>query len=110
MPRICSISSSTLGSVGCSANTLPCPHLLGVNLLERRALLEPRDLPLRRVLLGDREERRRADLVCDRLHPFDQLFETCTRRDRLAALQIEELAGQAVANRPPHVLLEEPVR
>src|SRR5581483_2934884 len=70
----------------------------------------PRDLTLGGVALRDREPRRRAELVRDRSHPLEQLLESCARRDGLAALEIDQLAGEPPPNRAPEVLLKEAVR
>src|SRR5438552_11756445 len=115
MPRIASISSSTDGSAlrslcFSSANALSCPHLLGVNLLQRRALVEAGALALRGILLRDGEEGRRADLVRHRGDPLEQLLDARPRRHRLAAVEVDQLAGEPVADRAPQVLLEQPVR
>src|SRR5688572_12851536 len=86
-------SSSSVGSCGSSAtDRLGRPHLLGVDLRERRTVLEALDLALRRVLLRDREVRRGADLLGGGQHPFDELLEALPRRDRLAAGEVDELA------------------
>src|SRR5215212_5870159 len=126
MFRICSISSSTVGSralgcsscpgcscfggCSCSANPLTRLDLLRVDLLERRSVLVAGDLPLGRVLLGHAEERRGADLVRDRRDPFEQLLDPRAGGDRLTALEVDELTRQPVADRAPEVLLEQAVR
>src|SRR4051794_39760215 len=84
--------------------------LLGVDLLERRALGDACALPLCRVRAGDAEVRRRPELVRDRLHPLDQLLDPRARRYDLAALEVEQIAGEAEADRAPEVLLEQPPR
>src|SRR5205823_2453186 len=104
--RIASTRSSIVGSCS-SANAFPCAHLLSVDLREGRALRVPRALPLGGVPLGDREERGGADLLGDRGHPLDELLEAGARGDGLAALEVDQLAREPVANRAPHVLLEQ---
>src|SRR3954465_11373729 len=111
----CSASMSTSGGV-CSSDIRPRPyrlsrlHLLGVDLLEAAALLEPGGLPFRPVALRDREVRRRADLVGDGRNPLEEALEPPPGGDRFPAFQVEQLPGEAVADRAPHVLLQEPVR
>ena len=39
-----------------------------------------------------------------------ELLDSVARGNRLAALEVEQLAGEPVADRPPHVLLEQAVR
>ena len=63
------LGSSVGGVSSSSANALTCLHLLGVDLLERRALLPARALPLGGVRGGNAEERRGADLLGDRRAP-----------------------------------------
>ena len=85
--------------------------LLGVDLLERRALLVARDLPLGRVRRRHREVRRRAELLGDRQHPLDQLARARARAGRTSPRrEVDQLAGQAVADRAPEVLLDQPAR
>src|SRR4051812_17456360 len=103
-------SSTTSWAVGSAGDSLTGPDLFGEDLLHRRALLVARDLPLRRVPLGDREPRRSPELVGDRLHPFDELLDPRPRRDRLSALEVDQLSREAEADRAPEVLLEQPVR
>ena len=50
-----------------------------------------------------------AELGPDRRRPREQPVERRGRRIRLAALEIEQLAVEPVAERPPHVLLDQPV-
>src|SRR5882724_5994369 len=87
-------SSTTSWAVGSAGDSLTGPHLLGEDLLHRRALLVARDLPLRRVPLGNREPRRRPELVGNGLHPFEQLLEPRPGGDRLAALEVDQLTGE----------------
>ena len=72
----------------------------------------PRDArsAARRRSLRDREPRVRRRAPPRPAHPLDQLLEPRARRHRLAALEVDQLAGQPVADRPPHVLLEQAVR
>src|SRR5215218_1356190 len=106
-------ASSSSSGVGCgvsAANGLLRPHLLRVDLLERRALLVPGDLALRGVRSRDREKRGHADLVGDGLYPLDQLFHALALLHQLARLEINEVPRQAPADRTPEVLLDQPVR
>ena len=80
--------------VGSAGDSLTGPHLFGEDLLHRRALLVAGDLPLRGVSLGDREPLRGAELFGHRLHPLDELLEPGARGDRLAALEVDQLARQ----------------
>ena len=56
------------------------------------------------------EPLRGPELVRDRLHPFDELLQPRPRRHRHAAVEVEQLAGEAVSRRTPEVLLEQPPR
>src|SRR5712691_4960802 len=103
-------SSTTSWAVGSAGDSLTGPNLFGEDLLHRRALLVARDLPLRGVPLRDREPLRRAELIGDGLHPFDELLEPRPGGDRLAALEVDQLSREAPADRAPEVLLEQPVR
>src|SRR5436853_3398665 len=100
-------SSATRSS---ASDTFTRPNLLHEDLLHRRALLVAGDLTLGRVPLRDREPLRGPELLRDRLHPLDELLQPGARRDRLAALEIEQVAGEPVPDRAPHVLLEQAVR
>src|SRR5436305_2486758 len=80
------------------------------DLVRRGALLVAPDLPLGRVPLGDREPLRCAELLGDRPHPVDEPLEARSGRYRFAAREVDELAREAVADRPPQVLLDQPVR
>ena len=51
-----------------------------------------------------------ADLLGHGQHPLDELLDPLSRGNRLAALEIEQLAGEPVANCAPEVLLDQPVR
>src|SRR5262245_48614398 len=93
-------SSSSVGSCGSSAtDRLGGLDLLGVDLFERCAVLEALDLALGRIALRQCEVRRRADLLRGRHGPLDQLLEPLTGRNRLAALEVDELAREAPADR-----------
>src|SRR6266508_4549760 len=94
---LASSSASSSGSCFSSAtNRLLPPYLLRVDLLQRRALLEPRDLALGRIR--------------DWEHPFDQPLEGGPCGAHLEGLEVDELAGEAVADRAPEVLLDPAVR
>src|SRR3954447_9361258 len=97
----CCWSSSSSSGVGVSSATDPLPrlHLLGIDLLQARSFVAAGDLPLRSVPLGHGEERGGADLVGDRCDPLEELLDPGTRRDRLTALEVEQLAAQPVADR-----------
>ena len=56
----------------------------------------------------DREARRRAPRRP--AHPLDELLEPRARRDRLAPLEVDQLAREPVADRAPEVLLDQPAR
>src|SRR5919108_3093691 len=84
--------------------------LLRIDLLERLPRLEPGDLPLGGAYRRHRQVRGRAELLRDGQHPLDQLLEDGTRGADLSRVEVDELAGEAVANRPPEVLFDEPVR
>src|SRR5207237_67506 len=103
-----SSTSSSAPGVNSASDTLACPDLLDEDVLERRAFLVARDLPLRGVAVGDREPLRSAELLRNRLHPLDELLEARPRGHRLAALEVEQFAGEPVADRTPEVLLEQP--
>src|SRR5262245_46301390 len=82
--------------------------LLGVDLLERPAFLDPDDLALGRV--GRRNRRLDAELVGNRRHPLDQPLELGACGPDLVGGRIDEAAGQAVPDRTPEVLLDHPRR
>src|SRR2546425_453871 len=103
-------SSTSCSAVGSAADSLTGAHLFREDLLHRRTLLVARDLPLGRIPLGDRKPGRGAELLRDRLHPLDELLEPSARRNRLAVLEVDELAGEPFPDRPPEVLLEQAVR
>src|SRR5579864_142029 len=103
-------SSTTSCALGSAGDSLTGPYLLGEDLLHRRALLVGRDLPLGGVPLGNRKPRRRAELVRDRLHPLEELLDARACRDRLAPLEVDQLSGEPVPDRPPEIFLEQPVR
>src|SRR5213076_1773904 len=85
-------------------------HLLGVDLLERRAGIVPRDLALRRVRRRDAEIRGRTDLLRRGLNPLEQALEVRACGTGLAGLEVDQLAREAVADRTPEVLLDQAVR
>src|SRR4249920_861210 len=104
-------SSSSEGSCSPSATDhLRRPNLLRVDLLERGARLEALDLALGGVLLGNREERRGADLLRSGQHPVEELLDPLPRGNRLPPTEVDELPGEAVANGAPEVLLDESMR
>src|SRR5947209_10840676 len=90
-----------------AADTVTPLHLLGEDLRERGAFGVAGDLLLGRVLLGDREPVSGAELLRDRAHPVHEPLEAGARGHRLAAREIDELAGEAVPDRAPDVLLDE---
>src|SRR6478672_9600453 len=97
--RSSSARSSTVGSRGASsANPLTRADLLAVDLDERRTLVVSRPLALGRVLGRHAEVRCRADLVRDGRDPLQQLLDPRTGRYRLAALEVDQLAGEPVAD------------
>src|SRR5262249_51994951 len=110
----CRASRSNSGdwssAIGSRSGGLSRLDLLSVDLLQARSPLEPRDLPLGRVALRDGEVPRSAELVRDRRHPLEQLVDSPSRGNGLPALEVEQLAGEAVADRAPEVLLEQTVR
>src|SRR3954468_15586747 len=105
-----SASMSTSGSWSSATDRLSATHLLSVDLLEARPLLDPCDLPLGGVRIRDREERRGTDPPRQGRDPVEEILEPLPRRHRLAPLEVEELAAEPVAKRAPEVLLEQPVR
>src|SRR5664279_3345746 len=100
----------SISSGSSATDRLSHAHLLSVDLLQAGALVEPRDLPFGGVALGDVQERRRADLVRDRRDPVEELLDPRACVHLLAAGEVEQLAREAVADRPPQVLFEETVR
>ena len=70
----------------------------------------PRDLPLRRVGGRDRQVRGEPELFGDRQDPFDEPLEVRAGGPDLAARKIYELVGEAVPDRAPEVLLDQPMR
>src|ERR1041384_8546153 len=75
--RICSASFGAVSSPS-APHRLPRRDLLGVDLLESRALLEARTLTLGRVRGRHRQELRGSQLVGDRQNPLDQRSEEHT--------------------------------
>src|SRR5438876_1791867 len=107
--RMCSSSSSDVSSSGLSSSAthcLPAPDLLRVDLLEARAFRAARDLALGRIRSRNRQVLRRAELLGDRMHPLDQLFDRGARRPHVVRAQVDELSPEAPANRAPEVLLD----
>src|SRR5690349_11181835 len=87
-----------------ATHELPWPaDELGEHVTRRTQLFEARILPLRRVRFGNGEERRRPDLPRHRLHPVDQRLDPGARGHDLAALEVDQAVGEAVANRAPKV-------
>src|SRR5260221_3080263 len=78
--------------VGSAGDSLTGPDLLGEDLLHRRTFRVTGHLPLGGVSLRNRKPVRGSELVCDRLHPLDELLEPGARRNRFAALEVEQLA------------------
>src|SRR5205814_920711 len=107
--RSCSAICSALTSSS-ATDRLSGRDLLRVDLLQAHALPEARALALGRVRRGNGEELRRAELLGDGLHPFDQPLDVRPRRTNLARREVDQLAGEAVADRPPQVLLDQAVR
>src|SRR4051794_21877777 len=96
-----SASSCAARSPSLATDRLRGAHLLGVDLLQRRALLVPCDLPLGGVRPGNGEVRRGAELLGDRERPLDQPLDRRPRRPGLARPEVEQLAGEPVADRAP---------
>src|SRR5665647_362873 len=107
-------SSALAPSAACvsSSATYPLRPLdqLGVDLLQTGPLFETRNLTLGRILLGNGQERRRAELLGDRHDPLYQFLDGGPGRAHVAASQVDHLAREAPANRTPEVLLDHPVR
>ena len=89
------------------------PHFMLKEIFDQpqglRDTIMPRDLPLGRVGRGDREVGGAAELLGDGQHPLDEPLEVRARRAHLAAREVDQLAAQAVADRAPEVLLDQPV-
>src|SRR5205085_7750556 len=79
------------------------------DLAHRRALLVAADLALGCVLVRAREPRGGAKLLRDGAYPLGDLLHAGSGGDRLAPLEVDQLAGEAVSDRAPQVLLEQPV-
>src|SRR6185437_16365397 len=83
--RICSKSAcasrSGSGFSDSATDPLPDPYLLRVDLPQRGAVGDARELLLGGVLGRDGEERRRPDLLGDRLQPVHELLEALPGRD-----------------------------
>src|SRR3954447_10059506 len=85
-------------------------HELGEDVAMRAELHLTFVLTLGRIRRRDGEERRSADLARNGLHPLDQRLDARTRRNDLASLEVDQPAAEAVADRAPQVLLDQPVR
>src|SRR6476659_3779033 len=108
---MCWSSSSCESSPSSAADgSLLRANLLGVDLFERGAFLEARDLPLGCIRRRNCEVLRGAQLLCDGQHPGDQLLERRTRGPHLVRRQVDQVAGQPPADRAPEVLLDLAVR
>src|SRR5262249_4389429 len=105
-----SSSSSRAARSSSSANALLRPHLLGVDLLQARAILVARELALARVRGGHGQPLRDAELLGDRVHPFEQALQLGAGRAHLERREVDQRAGEAVADRPPEVLLDPAMR
>src|SRR5437763_2728499 len=93
-----------------SADGLLRPHLDGVDLLERRAVVVPGSLALGRVLGRNRHVRRGAELLRDRHRPLGQRLEPRPRRHGLGAREVDQLAREPEPDRAPEVLLDQAAR
>src|SRR5580765_317683 len=105
-PASCSSSAVSVGasSSSCSsADSLTCDPLHGVDLLQRRPILPPRLLPLGRVRRRDVQKGGGACLLRDRVDPLDQRLDPRPGGNGLAAVEVDQLAGEPPANRSPHV-------
>src|SRR5215471_5494126 len=85
-------------------------NLFRVDLLDAGALFVACDLALGGASLRDREPLRRPEFLGHRAYPFGELLEPRPSGDRLTALEVDELSGEPVPDRPPQVLLEQAVR
>src|SRR5262245_14571880 len=104
--RMCSSSSSGERSPSSATDDFLGTYLLRVDLLERRAVLEARDLALGRVRGGHGQGLRGAELLGDGPHPLDQLLERRARGPHLMRAEVDQLTAQTPANRAPEVLLD----
>src|SRR5918994_4536199 len=94
-----------------ATNALPRPaHELGEDGPMRLKLFEACVLTLGRVRLRDGQVGRGTDLLCHRQHPFDQGLDAGAGRYDLAALEVDQPIRQTMADRAPHVLLDQTVR
>src|SRR6185312_17355500 len=84
-------------------------HLLGVDLLHALPGFVLRDLPLGGGRGRHGQERGDAELLGHRHRPLYELLDPRARRQNVARAQVDQLAGKAVANCAPEVLLDEPV-
>src|SRR6266545_5320166 len=109
----CLISSS-LGSLANALSRLDLlggePHLLGVDLLQRRTAFVARDLALGGVRSRHGQERGGAELLGHWERPFDQILDGGPRRAHVTGGEVDQLAGEAVADRAPEVLLDQAMR
>src|SRR4051812_33170918 len=109
-PSSCASSSASLG---CCASSSATDHvarldLLGVDVLQRPALLDARDLPLGGVRRRHRELK--PELVSDHCDPLRHPLELGPRGPDIEHAGIEQAAREPVADRAPHVLLDQPRR
>src|SRR5687768_2795195 len=73
-------SGSPSATRGLQGDVTGAAHLLRVDVVEGRALLEAVDLALGGVALGQDDVRRSTGLFGRRLHPLDQLLEGLAHR------------------------------
>src|SRR6266704_784223 len=119
MPRCSAYHAASSSGRRARKNTPPIPTTLSPtdtltrttdelaeDFAVRPELVEPRVLPLGGVRGRNREARSGAQLVGNRCDPFDQLLDARPRRHHLAALEIDQLAGESVPDRAPGVLLD----
>src|SRR5262245_1434025 len=104
-------ASSICSWVGSSATDgLPDEYLCGEGLADGGALVDARELPLRRVRRRHGEVRRGADLLGHRQGPLGELLEPGARREHTPGPELDQLAREAEADRAPEVLLDQPPR
>src|SRR5439155_15013113 len=97
-------TSSSLSDTGRLQN------FVGVDVFDALACLIAGDLALRRVALGHPQERCGTQLFGDRSDPGEQVLHATTRLEHLPPIEIDEGLGEAVPDRAPEVLLDQPVR
>src|SRR5687767_13985888 len=108
-----SLRSSSASSRASSSSPRSCSDtdwlddFVGVDLAQSRAALIAGDLALCGVCGRERKEAGCAELLRHGKHPFHQLIEPRPRRPHAAAVQVDELARQAITNCTPDVLLDE---